>query len=455
MNTNETPDCISGSLCFVKLGYADADNDEWQNDSLARDEVERNYLFYMLKKDEKLRKKFQDALGEFQGKEANKTLNPTEKYIFQRIKPLDELLNSYASTYKNISEELSTGEKTFKVEEVIKHKDIQSVLDKLERSFSALTYLNQTDYKELRDYAEVSLLCIKNLKRINIDGQDTIRCLFNTSKYRKEQIEDATNASQEFEKILKNCDDRNIALFSVDALYHHYKFFVHGLDGNASVDNQPRDHCVDDRLIVLSPKDTVLFFSNFHKLNPVPNSYAGRDKVNAQEDRTGISGIIPQLSGAFIRARVIDSDIRPQEFLDILRRSGSISLTQRDNGAILGGVIPNFKQLEQNVKKWKEMRMRLDPTPYTKMNTNQRKERIDQFQKCLDILNEQAVTISYFGKDTTQYSQRDTPKSAGIVLQRTENTTYGEYLRRPDKKIMEAKKFIPTSLIKNASTARG
>ena len=95
-----------------------------------------------------------------------------------------------------------------------------------------------------------------------------------------------------------------------------------------------------------------------------------------------------------IRARMIDSDVRPQEFLDILRRSGSISLTQRNNGSVLGSVIPNFYVLERHVQKWKEMRF--EQTPYAQ--ASQRQKRAEQFKQYLDVLDKQNMTISYFCK---------------------------------------------------------
>ena len=126
---------------------------------------------------------------------------------------------------------------------------------------------------------------------------------------------------------------------------------------------------------------------------------------------------------------MIDSDVRPQEFLDILRRSGSISLTQRDNGAVLGGVIPNFYVLERHVQKWKEMRF--EQTSYAQASQSQGQKRAEQFKQYLDVLDKQNMTISYFGKQQTQSAQKD-----GIItLQKTEDTTYGEFLSRDN--IME------------------
>jgi hypothetical protein len=125
---------------------------------------------------------------------------------------------------------------------------------------------------------------------------------------------------------------------------------------------------------------------------------------------------------------MIDSDVRPQEFLDILRRSGSISLIQRDNGSVFGGVIPNLETLEQNVQKWKEMRS--TPVPYAQASQSQRQERAEQFKQYLDVLDKQHVTISYFGKQQPQSTQE-----SKIDLQKTENTTYGEFLSRDN--IME------------------
>ena len=423
---HERPDCISASLCFVNLGYAGANDINTQNDSLARDEVERNYRFYMLKKDPKLKSEYEKVLSGFQPKKDSGTLTNEENIVFQGIKNLEQLLTEYVLTFKSVSQNMSNKNEPFKVEDVIKDNRTQSVLKRLEQSFSALM---QVDSKTLREYADSSLDCIKNLERVNINGCDTIRCLYNTSEYRKNRIEATRQTSKEFKRLLQECDDKNIAVFSVDALYHHYGFFVHGLEGNTTTDNQPKEHCVDDRLIVLSPKDTALFFSSFSKLDRVPSSYEGRNAVFDSKDNTGISGIIPQLSGTFIRARMIDSDVRPQEFLDILRRSGSISLTQRDNGSVFGGVIPNLETLEQNVQKWKEMRSEI--TPYAQASQSQRQERAEQFKQYLNVLDKQNMTISYFGRQQSQSAQ----EGSIIALQKTENTTYGEFLSRDN--IME------------------
>ena len=418
---HERPDCISASLCFVNLGYAGTNDINTQNDSLARDEVDRNCRFYMLKKDPKLKSEYEKVLAGFQLKKDSGTLTNEENIVFQGIKNLDQLLTEYVLTFKSVSQNMSNKNEPFKVEDVIKDNRTQSVLKRLGKSFSTLM---QVDSKTLREYADVSLDCIKNLERVNINGCDTIRCLYNTSEYRKHRIESINQVSKEFKTLLQECDDKNIAVFSVDALYHHYGFFVHGLEGETTTDNQPKEHCIDDRLTVLSPKDTALFFSSFNKLDRVPSSYEGRDAVFDTKDHTGISGIVPQLSGAFIRARLIDSDVRPQEFLDILRRSGSISLIQRDNGSVFGGVIPNLKTLEQNVQKWKEMRS--TPVPYAQASQSQRQERAEQFKQYLDVLDKQHVTISYFGKQQPQSTQ----ESKTIDLQKTENTTYGEFLSR-------------------------
>ena len=417
----ELPDCISASLCFVNLGYAGADDIELQNDSISRDEVEKNYGFYMLKKLPELQSEFKKVLIDFQHKKDNEVLNDKDDMIFQKIKNLDQFLTEYVLTFRAVSQSISNKNRSFKVEDVIKHDKTQSVLKRLEQSFSALI---KVDSNMLKQYADSSLDCIKNLERVNINGCDTIRCLYNTSEYRKNRIEATRQTSKEFKSLLQECDDKNIAVFSVDALYHHYGFFVHGLEANAMTDNQPKEHCVDDRLTVLSPKDTALFFASFSKLDQVPSSYEGRDAVFDTKDHTGISGIVPQLSGAFIRARLIDSDVRPQEFLDILRRSGSISLIQRDNGSVFGGVIPNLETLEQNVQKWKEMRS--TPVPYAQASQSQRQERAEQFKQYLDVLDKQHVTISYFGKQQPQSTQ----ESKTIHLQKTENTTYGEFLSR-------------------------
>ena len=234
---HERPDCISASLCFVNLGYAGADDIELQNDSLARDEMEMNARFYMLKKDSKLKSEYEKVLAGFQQKKDSGTLTNEENIVFQGIKNLEQLLTEYVSTYRAVSQNMSNKNEPFKVEDVRKHDKTQSVLKRLEQSFSALI---KVDSNMLKQYADSSLDCIKNLERVNINGCDTIRCLYNTSEYRKHRIESINQVSKEFKTLLQECDDKNIAVFSVDALYHHYGFFVHGLEGETTTDNQPK-----------------------------------------------------------------------------------------------------------------------------------------------------------------------------------------------------------------------
>lgn len=414
----ERPDCISASRCFVFLGYAS--DEEGLQESLSRDEVEKNYGFYRLEQSPELRAEFQTVLEKLERGETTGTLSDEDK---EAIKSLPSFLQKYVSTYRKVSQDKSQGKTAFKIEDVMKDDEIQSVLGNLDKSFSALKCVGS---EFLMEYVDDALLCIKNLKQVNIDGRDTIRCLHNTSTYRKERINRIMTNAKDFESICCDCDNKNIALFSVDALYHHYGFFVHGLSDQDSTPNFPLDRCVDSRLVVLPPKDTVLFSHSFDKLVDVPDSYKGLDGICLKGGHTGISGIVPQLSGAFIRARMIDSDVHPKEFLEILKRSGSISLTKGKDGIVYGGVVPDFEKLEQNVHMWKKMR--LDNTPYAQMSLKQKKERAICFNRCLYELDLQTVNVSYFRKEQSASEQEKHPSE--IVLQQTEKTTYGAYFDR-------------------------
>ncbi len=382
----------------------------WQQseDGLIDEEIERNSYFYLPAKQTPFSKTIRQEIEDLE-----KSLLPHSglKARLGQQKSLVELLTQWREDL--IAARVNNPNKT--LEHIYMNPVSQQGLKKIADRYKILMDTCDSG-SSLRKFCERSLMVLKNLETTH--NNKHLKCIEYTQQWRQAYCQEYSTATNKVFNLIKMYDDENIGVFTAESLQSYYHTFVHGLYGQNT--DLPLPCQDDERVSLLAPHRTVLF-DNLLKYNPVPDSYHGL-KSMCNEERGGVSAMIPKMAALFALARTIDEDIRPQEFCEIVLRSGNISIVSVGDKQY-GGVLANKEIFKKNVSDWAARRQVL-PVKYKEASQAERTKRQVLFEKTVQAMDRRKFTLIEYRVDKNTNAAKNGNSS---FVKSDKITTYKDY----------------------------
>lgn len=382
----------------------------WQQseEGLIDEEIVRNSYFYLPAKQTPLSKSIRQ---EIEAVEQELPLASGLKARLRSQKSLVELLTQWRKDL--ITAKIQNPNESW--EGIYLNPLIQKRFKEIANKYKPLKGASELG-SSLHRFCERSLMVLENLEPTSDNKH--LKCIEYTNQWRKTYSQKHPTDKNNVFNLIKMYDDENIGVFTAESLQNYYHTFVHSLEGQNNDLPLPRQE--DERVSLLAPHRTILF-DNLLKNSPVPESYHGLKSI-CNEERGGVSAMIPKIAALFAIARTIDDDIRPQEFCEIALRSGNISVVSIGDKQY-GGVLVDKEILKHNVSNWATQRQVL-PVKYKDENKIERKRRESLFKKAVQTFDDRKFTLIEYGVDKMG---NITEKEKQVFVKSSKMTTYKDY----------------------------
>ncbi len=244
-------------------------------------------------------------------KSSGKEFKDTERTYFQENKIMDEKI---ITLMKRKGQELGTKGSPTHHRERFKDESVQAAWQNYIKAMQK--HINKPIIKKNiteEEFQYMSQILLEGSKALEYDKDKDEFPHFQKPEFAP-LLEEGKEIYQNYTKIKENFKAKNIPFFSVD-MAKDYGIEVHGLNQDGTINTGNED---SRRPKTLSAEDTFLFPNQ--KIC-FPKSYKTNNEMYNEENRGGISSLVPSMAGVFLQARSINPTINMKTFIQTLKKS--------------------------------------------------------------------------------------------------------------------------------------